>query len=54
MPEFVEPLHVEHTTDEFGEDRFFIADGNHDWIGEPFPTEELAAQAIDQMRAKHA
>lgn len=40
------PLRVAHTTDEFGHDRYFVEDGTGDWIGEPFDTAELAAQAI--------
>lgn len=35
---------VEHTQDEFGEDRYFVADSNGDWIGEPYPSYDLASE----------
>lgn len=40
------PLSVAHTTDEFGQDRYFVEDANADWISDPFDTAEEAAQAI--------
>lgn len=40
---------IDHTHDEFGEDRWFLADSNGDWIGDPFPTRELADAARAQL-----
>lgn len=40
---------IDKTQDEDGKDRFFIADENGDWIGEPFDTEDLALEAIKDM-----
>lgn len=45
-------LTVDHTKDEFGQDRFFVADENGDWIGEPHSTREaaLAAAAYEETQ----
>lgn len=38
------------STDEYGETRYHIVDWNGDWVGDSYPTPELAADAITQMR----
>jgi hypothetical protein len=43
---------MEHTRDEFGEDRWFVVDTwTGDWVGEddPYPTRELAAAEAIRM-----
>lgn len=37
---------IEHTQDEHGEERWYIADENGDWIGDSYATRELVAEAI--------
>lgn len=45
---------IDKTVDEFGQDRFFIADENADWIEGPFDTYELAAEAIPGVAEQQA
>lgn len=40
---------VDHTTDEFGQDRWFVADKNGDWVAGPFDSQELAHETADCM-----
>lgn len=37
---------IEHTQDEHGEDRWYIADEKGDWIEDSYPSRELAAEVI--------
>ena len=48
--EYLAALHIEHTKDEFGQDRFFVADIHEDWVEGPFDTRDLAQGEIDAMR----
>lgn len=47
------PYAVDRTQDEHGEDRWFLADSNGDWIGEPFPTRELASEEVARRNARY-
>jgi len=40
--DYIAALHVEHTKDEFGQDRWFVADIHEDWIEGPYDTRDLA------------
>jgi hypothetical protein len=46
----VDSLTVERTQDEFGEDRYFVADSLADWIGDAHDTEEGARNWISGLR----
>ena len=43
-------LSIEHTQDEFGEDRWFVADANGDWISGPLHTIELARDEVRRIK----
>lgn len=43
-------LTVAETEDEFGQARFFIEDGNAEWVGEPFDSASEAWATIARMQ----
>jgi len=48
--EYLAALHVAHTRDEFGQDRYFVADIHEDWIEGPWDTIDFATDEIARMR----
>lgn len=45
-----EALYVCATTDEFGQQRWFVEDGNADWISDPFDTRDLAEAELARLQ----
>lgn len=45
---------VAKTTDEFGQDRWFVADAQQDWVEGPFDTVEHASQVARRLAAENA
>lgn len=45
-----EALYVCATTDEFGVQRWFVEDGNADWISEAFDTRDLAEAELARLQ----
>jgi hypothetical protein len=50
LAHWLKSLAVSKTQDEDGEDIYNITDFNGDWVGESFPTPELAFDEIEKMR----
>ncbi len=44
---------VAHTTDEFGEDRWFVEDKHADWVAGPFSTREEASEQAQYLNNKN-
>lgn len=54
MTELPLPVYsIDRTCDEFGEDRFFVANRRGEWISEPFPTYELAHDELLALLADY-
>lgn len=45
-----EGLYLVATTDEFGVQRWFVEDGNADWISEAFDTRDLAQEELNHLK----
>jgi hypothetical protein len=48
------PYTVEGTQDETGEDRWFVANSDADWVEGPYPTREMAAAVADALTRQQA
>lgn len=43
---------VAETVDEFGQSRFMVEDEHADWVGDPYPTYEAAANEARRLNAR--
>lgn len=43
-------FHLSATVDEFGQQRWFVEDGDADWISEAFDTRDLAQAELERLK----
>lgn len=44
---------IDKTQDEFGTDRYFVADENGDWVGDAHDTVDQAQQEVERLVAAY-
>lgn len=54
LSEWLGSLTVSHTVDEWNEDHYYVEDYTGTWIGESFPSADLARDEIQRIREEYS